>query len=123
MTYFDAGPLQELQSEALPDQHAQCTQSEDSHDHPEDTDIVREQGLLCCKECKDEENVREDYLGECSCAKPGDDGSVRGADADDTTAHETERTLAGCRLIFLRVRASGTDIPASDANSASVKPT
>lgn len=34
--------------------------------------------------------------------------------ADEETTHETEKTLGGLRLIFLRVRASGADIPASE---------
>jgi hypothetical protein len=114
MAYFDMGPFRKLRRQTLPDQHAQGAQGEDSHDHPEDTDIVGEQGLLCCKECKDEEDVREDYLGECS-SKSVDDKLVRRAGPDDGTTHDTERTLAGCRLIFLRVRASGADIPASDS--------
>lgn len=72
-TYFDVGPFRKLRSQTLPDQHAQGTQGEDSHDHPEDTDIVGEQRLLCREEGKDKEDVREGYLGDCARAKSGDD--------------------------------------------------
>lgn len=39
------------------------------------------------------------------------------------TTYDAERTLAGCKLIFLRVRASGADIPASETECTdSVEP-
>lgn len=77
MAYFDMGTFRKMQSETLPDQHAQCTEGEDPHEDPEDTDIVREEGLLCGEECKDKENVGEDYLWKSGCSKSGYDERVR----------------------------------------------
>lgn len=72
MAYFDMGAFRKMPSETLPDQHAQGTEGEDSDDDPEDTDIVREEGLLCGEECKDKDDVGEEYLGDSGGGESGD---------------------------------------------------